>query len=428
MKKTLLHGIFTMLLCGFAAAQQYTVLYNFGGPPNDGQASVGNPIMDSSGNLYGVTSYGGSGSGCGINGCGTIYKLSPNGAGGWTEIILYNFCGNGNCSDGAIPETGLIADASGNFYGTASGGGPACPLSSTGCGVFYELSPPQVQGGSWTYNVLHNFCLVVRGTYCRDGAAPTGPIATDSAGNFYGTTLFGGASVPQHGQGTVYQLKLSSGVWKHNVLYRFCENFNGTYCPDGEQPNSGVVIGRANSLYGNTPHGASSADNGSVFKLTPSAGGMTETNLYTFDSYKAYNAGAPVSLDARGNVYTTFTSGGTGGAGGILRVSAAGVPEFYFFDNQSNGARPYTGLVLDPELGLGYGLTSVGGTGIPPEGTLYQITQSGQETVLYSFCQQTACLDGVYPNGLSVMPSGTIYGATVYGGTSNLGVVFEFTP
>lgn len=426
MKKTLLIGALAILFCGFAAAQQYTVLYNFGGPPNDGQTSVGNPIMDASGNLYGVTSYGGL-HGCGTNGCGTIYELSPNGAGGWTETILYNFCSSANCADGAIPETGLVADASGNFYGTASGGGLACSLSPEGCGVFYELSPPQVQGGSWSYSVLYSFCSVRKGSYCTDGAAPTGPITVDSAGNFYGTTIFGGASVGEHGQGTVYQLKQNAGAWKENVLYKFCASFNGQYCPDGQQPSSGVVIGKVNSLYGSLPLGGSSSNGGLVYKLTPSSGGMIETSLFTFTSQKAYNAGAPVSLDPRGNVYTTFTSGGTGGTGGILRISASGTPDFYYFANQSNGANPYTGLLLDPTLDLGYGLTSRGGTG-NNQGTVYQITSSGQETLLYSFCQQSQCTDGAYPNGLSVMPSGTMYGATVYGGANGDGVVFEITP
>jgi hypothetical protein len=96
-----------------------TVLYTFQGG-SDGSSPIGDLIFDSAGNLYGTTQYGGGGS-CSLNGyqgCGTVFELSPNGNGGWTETILYSFQ---DSSDGEQPSAGLIFDGAGNLYGTTSG-------------------------------------------------------------------------------------------------------------------------------------------------------------------------------------------------------------------------------------------------------------------------------------------------------------------
>jgi uncharacterized repeat protein (TIGR03803 family) len=427
MKKTLLTGALAILLCGFATAQKFRVIVAFNGPPAFGIVPVGNPLLDHQGNLYGVTSYGGP-HGCDQNGCGTIYEASPqNGGRYWAITVLYNFCSKTNCSDGAIPEGGMVADASGNLYGTTSAGGSACPLTSLGCGVVYELSPPSRVGGRWTYSVLYNFCSQMNGSTCTDGAAAIGTLAMDSIGNLYGTTTFGGTTQLSGGEGTVYTLSKGSNGWAETVLYQFCSEYNGSYCVDGAQPASGVTLGKGNVLYGTTPMGGSSDNAGLVYKLTPESGGMTQTNLYTFDTHAGYNAGAPVSLDSTGEVFTTFASGGAGGTGGILGLSLSGLPYFFYFADQANGATPRTGIVLHPSENIAYGLTSAGGIG-SDAGTVYQITKTGKETVLYSFCQQADCGDGSYPSGLVVAPSGTIYGTTVHGSAANNGEVFEITP
>jgi uncharacterized repeat protein (TIGR03803 family) len=423
MTKTLLAGALTILLCSFAAGMQYQVLYNFSGPPTDGQTAAGNPLMDSEGNLYGVTSYGGSSRGCGTNGCGTIYELSPNSQGGWTESILYTFCASGtNCPDGAIPESGLIADSLGNFYGTASGGGNCSPAQG-GCGVAFELSPPSLQGGNWTYSVLHAFCSLRKGKYCADGQGPIGGLASDNAGNLYGTTIFGGVGVGIFGQGTIFKLSKSANVWTERVLYKFCEGYNGSYCPDGAQPISGVTIGKPNTLFGTVTLGGSSSDQGAMYKLSAKGTGST---LFVFSNPRAYNAGAPVNLDSAGNAYTTFASGGTGGTGGIVIVNLSGAANVFYYAKAVHGAYPRTGVLVDSKIDMLYGVTARGGNG--DSGVVYSLNDYEHETVLHSFCEQPDCLDGEYPSGLSLMPSGTIYGTTVYGGANGLGVVFGLTP
>jgi len=159
------------------------VLYAFQGG-NDG-AYPGGLIFDSSGNLYGETSYGGAGM-CTQNGyppgCGTVFELSPNGNGGWTKAILYSFQGG---SDGEYPSLGLIFDQAGNLYGTTAqgGGNTSC---TNGCGTVFELSPNG--NGGWTETLLYIF-----GTNggASDGAYPEGVIF-DKSGNLYGSTEGGG--------------------------------------------------------------------------------------------------------------------------------------------------------------------------------------------------------------------------------------------
>jgi len=124
MMKTMLCVAVVLLSCGFVLGQQYKVLYSFaGGQFGDGAKPVSNLVFDSSGNLYGTTWFGGSGN-C-TSYCGTVFTLSPNSDGTWTETILYSFCSLGNSSSpyGQNPNAGLIFGAKGNIYGTTTYGG-----------------------------------------------------------------------------------------------------------------------------------------------------------------------------------------------------------------------------------------------------------------------------------------------------------------
>ena len=167
-----------LMLATAALAATEKALYRFTGG-NDGANPRGGLVFDSSGNLYGTTTYGGGTNQnrlCANYGCGVVFELSPNSGGGWSETILYSFCSATGCTDGAQPEAGLIFDAAGNLYGTAGGGANAG-------GVVFELSPNS--GGGWTESVLYNFCSL---TNCADGQLPSGAVTFDLAGNLYGTT------------------------------------------------------------------------------------------------------------------------------------------------------------------------------------------------------------------------------------------------
>jgi uncharacterized repeat protein (TIGR03803 family) len=149
------------------------VLYSFSG--SDGAYPYAGLIADASGNLYGTTYFGGA------NGEGTVFKMTPSG----TETVLYSFSG----SDGAYPYAGLIADASGNLYGTTHGGGANVSFGID-YGTVFKLTP----SGSET--VLYSF------SGSSDGGFPYAGLIADASGNLYGTTYQGGAD----GFGTVFKL------------------------------------------------------------------------------------------------------------------------------------------------------------------------------------------------------------------------------
>ncbi len=206
-----------------------SILYSFQGG-SDGADPFGRLIADTNGNLYGTTSAGGIGS----PGNGTVFELTPSGS-GYLESVLYKFAGG---ADGSQPCAGLIADASGNLYGTTIAGG-------AGNGTVFELT------GS-TEKVLYSF----KG---GDGATPyAGLLANTATGAFYGTTYAGGA----YGKGTIFELTPSGSGYAESVLYSFK---GGT---DGAQPAGAPIADLSGTLYGTTQVGGKRKD-GTVYKLTP---------------------------------------------------------------------------------------------------------------------------------------------------------------
>lgn len=158
-----------------------TVLVTFGGREGSYPSSV--PLFDPQGDLYGTTAAGGSNSNndCSEGGCGTVFELTPQQGGLWSETVLYSFCSLPQCADGESPGGGLVRNVQGNIFGTTYRGGSYqnCPDA---CGVVFELT------ASSTESVLHSF------TGGSDGASPMAGLAMDESGNLYGTAQGGGAS------------------------------------------------------------------------------------------------------------------------------------------------------------------------------------------------------------------------------------------
>jgi uncharacterized repeat protein (TIGR03803 family) len=216
-----------------------TVLYNFTGKADgDGPAGV---IRDMAGDLYGVTTFGANLSGScrlpqsTVHGCGTVYKLAPDG----TFTVLHTFLGG---SDGQNPGAALTMDAAGNLYGVTGGGGNMECNAPYGCGTVFKVTPSGVK------TVLHAFSTMTQGAF------PSGVLALDATGNLYGTTESGGDS---QNDGVLFKISKNG---KETVLHRF----NGT---DGDVPLGGVVIDSAGNLYGTSLFGGKGY--GSVFKFVP---------------------------------------------------------------------------------------------------------------------------------------------------------------
>lgn len=229
-----------------------TVLYSFCSVSGcaDGSWPEASLIFDNAGNLYSTAWQGGNPL-CqdpSFDGCGLVYELSPppgNGTGPWTESVLYSFCSAPNCTDGHSPAAGLILDAKGNLYGTASQGGntsPECGGGRYGCGVVFELIPSG--SGPWTETVLHTFGVT-------DGSGPATRLAFN-AGHLYGAT-----------SSSVFRLTPSRSGWKETVLWNFDANI---YIPGW------LLLGK-NALYGETEEGGSniycSFGCGTVFEISP---------------------------------------------------------------------------------------------------------------------------------------------------------------
>jgi uncharacterized repeat protein (TIGR03803 family) len=216
-----------------------SVLHSFKGA-GDGTNTRASLIRDAAGNLYGTASGGGSFRGpCIGSGCGTVFKLAPNGK----LTVLHTFTGG---SDGASPLA-LVRDAAGNLFGTASSGGdPDCTVGEVfGCGLLFRLDAKD------KLTVLHTF------TDGFDGASPNTGLVQDAAGNLYGTTELGGAS----GKGVVFKLDVTG---KLTVLHAF------TGGSDGGNPDS-VVLDGAGHLYGTAATGGGRCRDqgcGAVFKIT----------------------------------------------------------------------------------------------------------------------------------------------------------------
>ncbi len=353
------------------------ILHAFAGPPGDGASPDARVVMDTAGNLYGTTYYGGA------YNLGTVYKLASSGH----EKVLHDFDG----TDGLAPTGGVIIGDKGNLYGTAwAGGKNEQDCNSDGCGVVFRLKP------DGAFKMLYAFT-----GGAADGDAPDAGLL-ERQHTLFGTTYYGGANK----EGTAFAL---TPAGSETLIFSF-DQFGGS------NPTSELIMDKSGNLYGTTEFGGSSG-RGCVYELAQDG---TETALYSFGGSDSPTGG--LLMDKAGNLYGTSSSGYNQGA--VYKIAPDGTETFLY----ALGGVPAGTLIADKKGNL-YGSTWNGGVidyNCDPWGcgTVFEIKTDGTERVLYAFQGGT---DGAGPSDLTMDSAGNLYGTTYYGGTGS-GTVFEIIP
>jgi uncharacterized repeat protein (TIGR03803 family) len=316
---------------------------------------------------------------------GTIFAATTLGK----EASIYTF----NGSDGMYPSAGVTLATNGGFYGTAGGG-------SFGYGVLFLIN------GAGQYSVIHDF------TGGLDGGNPIAPPVQAGDGDLYGTTSGTGAG----SAGTVYKVTLSGAF---STIFTFSSDGS-----QGTQAEAPLLQAADGNLYG-TANAGGISNCGTIFAVSR---GGTLVFDYSF-SCRAGGWGpvGPVLQASDGNFYGTTELGGSGDGcdgepcGTVFKLSSDGAVTilYNFLGGRGDGAQPGAGLIEGPDGNL-YGATAAGG--IYDDGTLYEITLSGVESVLYNFPSRI----GEHPAAsLLQHTNGLLYGTTEAGGIYGDGALYS---
>lgn len=307
-------------------------------------------------------------------------------AGAQTVATVYNFAGG--AAGAANPwYVTLIQGTDGYLYGTTYNSG------AHGMGTAFKVST------TGTFTLLHSFA---GGT--ADGANPSGGLTLGTDGNFYGTTLEGGAE----SEGVVFKMTTSGTI---TILHSFNSAVDGAF------PWQAPIEASNGDFYGTT---ASGVDNtGLVYQITSTG---TYTTIYKFTQAVGYS---PISAPAQGTdgyLYIPVSLGGGEFCGAVVKISTAGVLQgSYSFPCEAGGSFPI-GPLVQASNGNFYSTTQDGGT--EGEGTVYQMTTALAATILHSFGSTFG--DGEYPSaGLLLATDGNYYGSAAEGGTYDDGILFH---
>jgi len=390
----------------------------------DGETPRDGLLMDSSGDLYGTTEFGGK------YNKGLLFKLIPNAKKTkYTEHILKNFCAKAGCPDGTYPDSELIMDVDGNIYGTTEGGGKHAD------GAVFKMRP--VANG-WAFSIIHSFCGSPPN--CPDGGVPYGGLAYagqasgalwDGISPLFGTTSLGGAQ----NKGIVYELSPGNSGWTTKVLH----SFNPSGGVDSAYPGP-LLVDSSGNLFGVTYLGGANGA-GVLYRLA--AGTWKETTLHNFcaepDCTDGNGGMGRLAMDAAGNIFGVAIDGGSGancpepnGCGVAFERTATGkyqvIYDFCSKANCKDGIEPAAGLVLDGSGNL-LGPTHIGG--MTSFGTVFMLSNGSKwtEQTLYNFCSAQTCSDGSNPVAPVIVDAhGNIYGTASQTGADGGGSVFKLTP
>jgi len=384
-KSVLLSAIFVFLFMFWIAAPALAAsesVIHNFGNPPDAYGPRCNMVADASGNMYGTTFSGGH------DDLGSVFKVTPAG----DETVVYSFVGG---ADGTHPIANLFIDKkTGILYGTTIFGG------ATNNGTVFSFNP-----ATGIETVLYSFKGGV------DGYNPYGGVVKAGT-NVFGTTNAGGA----FGYGTVFKLTTAG---KKIILHDFNSAFPAL---DGSFPQASLVLYKG-ILYGTTTLGGT-GNLGTVFSITKTG---SYALLYSFKGgiTDGQTPQGAVLFDPSGNLFGTTFGGGSDNAGVVYKIAAGGGGEsvlHHFLRNGSDGINPFSTLIRFK--GNFYGTTRQGGS--PNLGTVFKVTPAGAETVLHEFAVAN---DGHLPyGGLVLGLDKAMYGTTDAGGSKDLGTVFKLVP
>lgn len=352
----------------------------------DGANPYAEMIEGADGNYYTTTFQGGAGTCPGLSqvtpGCGAVVKVTPSGQ----LSVVYSFpydSSNQTAPGGVNPQAGLVQGPDGNFYGAATYGGSlgtAGPCITPariggGCGTIFRLTP----AGKAT--VLHTFC---GGGGCTpgttDGYLPAGRLIFGTDGQLYGTTLFGGVYQGVFNSGTIFRISRSG---TYTLLHVFSGNSN---TGDGANPAAGLIQASDGNFYGTTMSGGASGLFGTVFKMTHSGAVTVLHSFTSLNDLNGAQPEGALVEASDGNLYGTAYSGGANGWGTAFRISKSGAfQKLYDFTQAMGniGYLPKAGLIQASDGNL-YGTAWEGG-GPTQAGSIYQLTLAGVATLEAGF-------------------------------------------
>jgi uncharacterized repeat protein (TIGR03803 family) len=308
---------------------------------------------------------------------------APSHAQGWWEggaVAEFHASGSSNVGNGATPEAGVYEDSEGNFWGTATQGGPG----GNNDGVVWEITAANVSKGSYSLNPVVTF-------HGGNGAAPWGGVIQDKhrGGNYWGTTLYGGSN--NNNGGVVWWIQPSTFPSETPI-----GDFHGS---NGFHPYAGVTEDANGNLWGTAYEGGStyvstaSPGYGCVWEIAKNSTSIVVRPGFSFNNTNGAYPMAGVTVDSSGNLWGTTTEGGAYNCGTIWEIpnganggtTMVTVVSF----NGANGNYPVGGVTPQPNTtGVYWGTTEYGGpvaTGQPQGyGNIWKLTASGSGYTLTS--------------------------------------------